>query len=85
MRLTVEAVWIIEGQDQATVSRLTVRPLSDGSFQYISNEVASGEDNTGWYRPRLSDEDWVQEYRMEAGEGSACPDSSVIREEDITD
>ena len=27
------------------VHKLTVRPLSDGSYQYVSNEVEDSEDN----------------------------------------
>ena len=45
LTLTVAVVWAEKETDQAFVHKLTVRPLSDGSYQYVSNEVEDSEDN----------------------------------------
>lgn len=45
LTLSVAVVWAEKETDQAFVHKLTVRPLSDGSYQYVSNEVEDSEDN----------------------------------------
>ena len=64
LKLTVDAVWVTEFSDQAVTSELTVRPLSDGSFQYVSNQVTYLQDGVGgiWYSPRLTEEEWRTAY-----------------------
>ena len=64
IRLFIEAVWERKMTDHAVTSELVVRPLEDGSFQYVSNQV-TGWDNTLeilWYTPRLTDEEWQYYY-----------------------
>ncbi len=63
LKLTVEAVWIIEAKDQAMVSELTVLPLEDGGFRYVSNEVVSGTEKPEWFTPRLADGEWQSVYQ----------------------
>lgn len=65
LRLFVEAVWERKMTDQAMAGELVVRPLQDGSFQYVSNQVTSWDEELEffWYTPRLSDEEWRKWYR----------------------
>lgn len=62
LKLTIEAVWVIEKVDCALTSELTIRPLENGGFQYVSNHVVSKEGNMEptWYCPRLTDEEWEE-------------------------
>ncbi len=39
LKLTIEAVWEIRMLDQAITSELMIKPMEDGSFQYLSNKV----------------------------------------------
>lgn len=65
--LTVEAVWERKGLDSAVRSELVVRPLENGSFQYVSNAVQSWDEELEfvWYSPRLTDEEWDAWYGKE--------------------
>lgn len=38
--------------------------MEDGSFQYLSNKVISSDRNAnaGWYMPRLTEEEWEENY-----------------------
>ena len=38
--------------------------IKDGSFQYLSNKVISSDQNAnaGWYMPRLTEEEWEENY-----------------------
>ncbi len=62
--LTIDAVWATEFTDSAATSKLTVRPLQNGSFQYVSNQVIGLQDGIGgsWYSPRLTEEEWRAAY-----------------------
>lgn len=64
LKLFIEAVWERKELDQAISSELVVRPLENGRFQYVSNRVTGfeGEEQAGWYMPRLSDEEWKEYY-----------------------
>ena len=64
LKLTVEAVWEIRMLDQAITSELMIKPMEDGSFQYLSNKVISSDQNAnaGWYMPRLTEEEWEENY-----------------------
>lgn len=64
IRLTVEAVWEMEMTDCAMKSELTVRVLTDGTFQYVSNEVTFQQKDllSFWYKPRLTEEEWEGYY-----------------------
>ena len=39
---------------------LVIRPMEDGTFRYVSNQVNSIDDNLGvsWRKERLTDEEW---------------------------
>lgn len=65
LRLFVEAVWERKMTDHAVVSELTVRPLENGGFQYVSNQVTGWDETLDmmWYFPRLSDEEWQYYYK----------------------
>lgn len=67
IKLTVNAVWIRKELDRAISSELIVRPLENGGFQYVSNQVIPLTDSIEpeWYQERLSDEEWIKNY----GEG----------------
>lgn len=43
---------------------LMIKPMEDGSFQYLSNKVISSDQNAnaGWYMPRLTEEEWEENY-----------------------
>ena len=43
---------------------VTVRPLSDGGFQYVSNYIVSEEENNNitWHTPRLTEDEWNDIY-----------------------
>lgn len=64
VKLTIKAVWEKEKQDQAFFSKLVVRPLEDGRYQYVSNQVMETGDKLEpvWYMPRLTDEEWEMYY-----------------------
>lgn len=64
LRLFIEAVWEREMTDRAVTSELVVRPLENGSFQYVSNQITSLDENLelSWYTPRLTDEQWRYYY-----------------------
>ena len=64
LKLTIEAVWEIRMLDQAITSELMIKPMEDGSFQYLSNKVISSNQNAnaGWYMPRLTEEEWEENY-----------------------
>lgn len=64
IRLFIEAVWERKMTDHAVAGELVVRPLEDGSFQYVSNQVTEWDKylDIPWYTPRLSEEKWQYYY-----------------------
>lgn len=54
IKLIVEAVWARKHLDQAIRSELIVRPMENGKFQYISNQLLPCENSVEptWYQPR---------------------------------
>lgn len=64
LKLIIHAVWEIEESDCAFSSELTVRPMEDGRYQYISNLVISSDtmDVAKWYTPRLTDQEWEEKF-----------------------
>ena len=64
LRLFIEAVWERKMTDHAVTSELVVRPIEDGSYQYVSNQVTGWDENLEllWYTPRLTDEEWQYYY-----------------------
>lgn len=65
VRLTVNAVWVMEMQSRAFTSELVIRPLENGAFQYVSNQTVPLPEGgvAAWYTPRLSQEEWNSYYR----------------------
>lgn len=65
--LTVDAVWPREWMERALQSRLVVRLLENGSFQYVSNQVVYRDARMtwSWYEPRFTEEEWEQYYGTE--------------------
>ncbi|MDE7479095.1 MAG: ATP F0F1 synthase subunit B [Lachnospiraceae bacterium] len=39
-----------------------MRPLDDGRFQYVSNNIIEGNDDTWWRTERLTDSEWEEVY-----------------------
>lgn len=64
IRLIVNAVWTEKNLAKAFCHEVIVRPLGDGSFQYVSNHIIPSEDNVEitWYTERLSDAQWQEYY-----------------------
>lgn len=64
VKLIVEAVWEIRMLDQAITSELIIKPMEDGSFQYLSNKIIKSDQNANaeWYMPRLIEEEWEANY-----------------------
>lgn len=50
--------------DRAITSELVVKPMENGEFQYLSNTIIDSDKNAnaGWYMPRLTEEEWEQNY-----------------------
>ncbi len=69
LRIIVNAVWAEKCLEQAFCHEVTVRPLEDGSFQYVSNRVLQSENNVEitWYTERLTEEQWAEHYEKTAG------------------
>ena len=65
LKLTVQAVQTTKLTDQAVISELVVRPLADGSFQYVSNRVTGTTEGISgtWFTPRLTEDEWNYRYR----------------------
>ena len=65
LKLTVQAVQTTKLTDQAVISELVVRPLADGSFQYVSNRVTKTTEGISgtWFTPRLTEDEWNYRYR----------------------
>lgn len=80
--LTVQGVFERKGLDQAVTSKLIVRPLEDGGFQYVSNQVVSYDERLDiqLYRPRLTDEEWEQYAQDMGGKHMALKKSENISE-----
>lgn len=58
--LTVNAVWPEMNTGTAFRHKVTIHPLPDGSFQYVSNHVIPSKENVkpSWYVERLTDDEW---------------------------
>lgn len=54
LTLTVDAVWPKKMMDKAFSHKIVIRPMPDGSFQYVSNQVVSLEKSVdlNWYTER---------------------------------
>lgn len=60
MVLTVNAVWPEMNTGTAFRHKVTIYPLTDGSFQYVSNQVIPSKENVkpSWYVERLTEDEW---------------------------
>ena len=64
LRLYIEGVWERKFTDRAVASELVVRPMENGGFQYVSNEVTFWNESLEfrWFTPRMTDEEWQSYY-----------------------
>ncbi|EEG74891.1 hypothetical protein CLOHYLEM_04852 [[Clostridium] hylemonae DSM 15053] len=64
VKLTVNAVWPKKSMEKAFSHEVVVRPLEDGTYEYVSNHVIPSDENAApeWYMDRLTDEQWQEYY-----------------------
>lgn len=62
--LTVNVVYPDNNTSKVYAHEVVVRPLADGSFQYVSNQVIPSENNQqeSWHINRLTKEEWEAFY-----------------------
>ncbi len=62
--LTVNAVYPEENTSRAFTHKTVIRPLADGRFQYVSNQLVYPADgyDAWWYAGRLTKEQWEETY-----------------------
>ena len=62
--LLVNGVYPHGNTSRAFTHRVVIRPLKEGGFQYISNQmVFSDSEDTWWHSDRLTQEEWREVYR----------------------
>lgn len=66
--LMVNAVYPEENTARAFTHKTVIRPLADGSFQYVSNQLVDSGENSDfwWYCGRMSKEQWEETYGGES-------------------
>lgn len=70
--LTVNAVFPYEGTSKAFTHEVVIRPLVNGGFHYVSNQIISGACDAWWYTKRLTAQEWEAVYGgQKAGETGA--------------
>lgn len=72
--LTANVVFPYEGISKVYAHEVVVRPMEDGSVQYVSNRVIPSENNyeETWHTPRLTEEEWKRLYGdKESGTGAS--------------
>ena len=64
LTLTANVVFPYEGDSKVYAHEVVVRPLENGSVQYVSNRIIPSEDNyrETWNTPRLTAEEWEEIY-----------------------
>lgn len=64
LALTVNAVYPEENTSRAYTHKTVVRPLDDGGFQYVSNQVIfpEGGCELWWHSDRLTEDQWKKVY-----------------------
>ena len=64
LTLTVNAVYPEENTSRAYTHKTVVRPLDDGGFQYVSNQIIFPEDGCEpwWHSDRLTEDQWKEIY-----------------------
>lgn len=62
--LNVHVIYPYAGDSNVYMHDVTVRPLSDGRVQYVSNYIVSEEENNNitWHTPRLTEDEWNDIY-----------------------
>lgn len=62
LTLAVNAVFPYENTSKTFSHEVTVRPLTDGAFQYVSNKIVEGNCDAWWRTERLTKEEWEEIY-----------------------
>ena len=64
LTLTANVVFPYAGDSKVYAHEVVVRPLENGSVQYVSNRIIPSEDNyrETWHTPRLTAEEWEEIY-----------------------
>ena len=64
LTLTANVVFPYAGDSNVYAHEVVVRPLENGSVQYVSNRIIPSEDNyrETWHTPRLTAEEWEEIY-----------------------
>lgn len=64
LTLTVNAVYPEENTSRAYTHKTVVRPLDDGGFQYVSNQIMfpEGGYEPWWHSERLKEDQWKEVY-----------------------
>ena len=64
LTLTANVVFPYAGDSKVYAHKVVVRPLENGSVQYVSNRIIPSEDNyrETWNTPRLTAEEWEEIY-----------------------
>ena len=64
LTLTANVVFPCAGDSKVYAHEVVVRPLENGSVQYVSNRIIPSEDNyrETWHTPRLTAEEWEKIY-----------------------
>lgn len=64
LTLTVNAVYPEENTSRAYTHKTVVRPLDDGGFQYVSNQIIfpEGGCELWWHSDRLTEDQWKEVY-----------------------
>lgn len=64
LTLVVNAVYPDGNTSKAFAHQVVVRPMEDGSFQYVSNQMLTpkGEYRLWWHAERLTEEEWEEVY-----------------------
>lgn len=62
--LLVNVVWPEQHLAKAYCHEVVVRPLENGTFQYVSNHIIPSEENVEatWYTEKFTDEEWEELY-----------------------
>ena len=64
LTLTANVVFPYTGDSKVYAHEVVVRPLENGSVQYVSNRIIPSEDNyrETWNTPRLTAKEWEEIY-----------------------
>ena len=64
LTLTANVVFPYAGDSKVYAHEVVVRPLENGSVQYVSNRIIPSEDNCEetWHTPRLTAKEWDEIY-----------------------